>query len=141
MAQQALTIAAPDAEQMTKSLTGLAGAGITGVVEGVIIQLAPTLGALETPLTWGVLLGIPAIGTAGALFSRGMISDLMQGVASGGTAIAAFVLPGMLMPNLFAKKGSGGSRQLGSGAGVKQLGPGSGVGSRQSQHATSVMEI
>ncbi|GAJ01761.1 unnamed protein product [marine sediment metagenome] len=117
MAQE-IAFAAPRAEEMTKSVTGLAGAGITGVVEGVIVKMAPQLGALEVPFTWAALLGVPAVGVAGALFSRGMIGDLMQGVAAGGTAVAAFTLPAMLMPDFFGRRPQG---QLGAGQGVKQL--------------------
>ncbi|GAI44359.1 unnamed protein product, partial [marine sediment metagenome] len=71
--------------------------------------------------TWATLLGIPAVGIAGALFARGMISDLMQGVAAGGTAIAAYTLPAMLMPDLFSRRAPAGGGQLPAGAGVKQL--------------------
>ncbi|MBA7608165.1 hypothetical protein ES703_15340 [subsurface metagenome] len=118
MPPQEFAFAAPGAEEMTKSVTGLAGAGITGVVEGVIVKMAPQLGALEVPFTWAALLGIPAVGVAGALFARGMISDLMQGVAAGGTAIAGFTLPAMLMPDFFGRRAPA---QLGAGQGVKQL--------------------
>ena len=107
---------------MTKTATGLVGAGMTGVVEGVIVKMAPQLGALEVPFTWAALLGIPAVGVAGALFSRGMISDLMQGVAAGGTAIAGFALPAMLMPGFFERRApAGGQMQLGGSQGVRQL--------------------
>ena len=120
MAQE-LAFAAPGTEEMTKTAVELVGAGMTGVVEGVIVKMGPQLGALEVPFTWAALLGIPAVGIAGALFSRGMISDLMLGVAAGGTAIAGFTLPAMLMPNMFGRKG--GQGQLGAG-GFKQLSEG-----------------
>lgn len=103
MAGQTLAIAAPGAEEMTETVTGLAGAGIAGVVEGVIVKMAPKLGVLETPFTWATLLGVPAIGAVGALFTRGMLGNLFQGVAAGGTAIAAYVLPAMLMPDMFGR--------------------------------------
>ena len=123
MAQEAIAFAAPGTEEMTKTVTGLAGAGITGVVEGVIVKMAPQLGALEAPFTWAALLGIPAVGVAGALFSRGMISDLMQGVAAGGTAIAAYTLPAMLMPEMFGRRGLTAEQRaaLAAGGDVKQL--------------------
>ena len=121
MAQE-FAFAAPGTEEMTKTVTGLAGAGITGVVEGVIVKMAPQLGTLEVPFTWAALLGIPAVGIAGALFSRGMISDLMQGVAAGGTAIAGFTLPAMLMPDMFGRKLTAEQRAaLAAGRDVKQL--------------------
>ena len=114
MAQE-FAFAAPGTEEMTKTAVGLVGAGMTGVVEGVIVKMSPQLGALEVPFTWAALLGIPAIGVAGALFSRGMISDLMQGVAAGGVAIAGYTLPAMLMPDMF------GRGQPGTSPGLKQL--------------------
>ena len=42
--QQQMIIAAPGAEEMTKTVAGVAGAGITGVVEGVIVKMAPPHG-------------------------------------------------------------------------------------------------
>ncbi|GAI70707.1 unnamed protein product [marine sediment metagenome] len=126
MAQEVIAFGAPRTEEMTKTAVGVVGAGMTGVVEGVIVKMAPQLGALEVPFTWAALLGIPAIGVAGALFSRGMISDLCQGVAAGGTAIAGFSLPAMLMPDMFGRRApaGGGQGQLGAGQGVKQLAAG-----------------
>jgi len=126
MPPQELAFAAPGTEEMTKTAVGLVGAGMTGVVEGVIVKMAPQLGALEVPFTWAALLGIPAVGVAGALFSRGMISDLMQGVAAGGTAIAGFALPAMLMPDMFGRRGLTAEQRaaLAAGAEVKQLGEG-----------------
>ncbi len=122
MAQE-FAFAAPGTEEMTATGVALAGAGIAGVVEGVIVKMAPQLGALETPFTWATLLGIPVIGVAGALFTKGMIGNLFTGVAAGGTAIAAYVLPSMLVPDMFGKRASQG--QLGAGSGIKQLGAGS----------------
>jgi len=137
MAQE-LAFAAPGTEEMTKTAVGLVGAGMTGVVEGVIVKMAPQLGALEVPFTWAALLGIPAVGAAGALFSRGMISDLMQGVAAGGTAIAGFALPAMLMPNMFGRRRAsvGGSEQLGAGD-IKLLADGPLGAARRAQEATA----
>ena len=112
-------IAAPRAEEMTRVLTIGAGAGVTGAVQGVIVKVAPQLGALEPLFTWGTLLGIPAIGAAGALFTRGLISDLMLGVAAGGLGVVGFQLPELLAPIT-------GRRALGGGGGVKLLGAGAG---------------
>ena len=120
MAQE-FALAAPGTEEMTQTGIGLAGAGIAGVVEGVIVKMAPQLGALETPFTWATLLGVPLIGVAGALFTKGMIGNLCQGVAAGGTAIAAYVLPAMLVPDMFGRKAPVSQGQLGAGSGVKQL--------------------
>ncbi len=113
---EAIAFAAPRTEEMTEVLTGIAGAGITGVAEGAVIKIAPTLGALELPFTWGTLLGVPLIGVAGALFTRGILGDLFKGVAAAGAGIAGFVLPAMLLPEgLFETR-----RQI-AGVGVKQL--------------------
>jgi len=134
MAPQQFAIAAPTTEELTRVGTGLAGAAVAGVVEGVAIKMAPQLGALETPFTWATLLGIPAIGAAGALFTNGMVGDLFQGVAAGGTAIAAYVLPGMMMPDMFGKRAPG---SLNPGNGVKQLPPGRAPANMQSSAARS----
>jgi len=107
MPPQEIAFAAPRTEEMVKSVTSLAGAGVAGVVEGVIVKMAPQLGALETPFTWATLLGVPAVGIAGSLFTRGILGDLFQGVANGGTALAAYILPAMLMPDMFGKKAPG----------------------------------
>jgi len=128
MAPQQFALAAPTTEELTSLGAGLAGAGIAGVVEGVVVKLAPQLGALETPFTWATLLGVPAIGVAGALFAKGMIGDLFKGIAAGGTAIAAYVVPAMVMPaGLFGKKGNLTADQraaLAAGRGIKRLGAG-----------------
>jgi len=138
MAQE-FALAAPGTEEMMKAGIGVGTAGVTGVVEGVIVQLAPQLGALEAPFTWATLLGIPAIGIAGALVTRGMISDALQGVAAGGTAIAAFTLPAMLMPDMFGKKGKGLTAEqraaLAAGRDVKLLGQGLGDAAQRAQQA------
>ncbi|MBA7464951.1 hypothetical protein ES707_00109 [subsurface metagenome] len=120
MAQE-LAIAAPRAEEMTRVVAGVAGAGITGVVEGATVTFAKGMGALEPIFSWGVLLGAPAVGVAGALFTRGMIGDVFTGVAAGGTAILGYSLPAMLLPEIFARKSPA---QLGGGLAVKQLGAG-----------------
>ena len=135
-----MAFAAPGTEEMTETATGLAGAGIAGVVEGVIIKMAPQLGVLETPFTWATLLGVPAIGAVGALFTRGMLGNLFQGVAAGGTAIAAYVLPAMLMPDMFGKKGQLTAEQraaIAAGRDVKLLGAGSAAQRAQQAAARS----
>jgi len=115
-------IAAPRAEEMTKVVAGVAAAGVTGVVEGATVMFAKGMGALEPIFSWGVLLGAPAIGVAGALFTRGLIGDVFQGVAAGGTAILGYSLPAMIAPEIFTRKAPA---QLGAGQpGVKQLGQG-----------------
>ena len=129
MAQEAIAFGAPGTEQMTKTVTGIAGAGIVGVVEGTVVMFAKRMGALEPFLSWGALLGIPALGVAGALFTRGILGDISQGVAAGGTAILGYSLPAMLAPELFERKATLTPEQrallaAGGGNAVKLLGAG-----------------
>lgn len=98
MAQEAIAFAAPRAEEMTRVVTIGAGAGITGAVQGVVVKMAPQLGALEPLFTWGSLLGIPAVGALGALFTRGMLSDLSMGIAAGGLGVVGYSLPELMAP-------------------------------------------
>ncbi|GAI45366.1 unnamed protein product, partial [marine sediment metagenome] len=63
----------------------------------------------------GSLLGVPVLGIAGALFTRGMIGDLSMGVAAGGTAVLGYSLPAMVAPELFAKRPPAGGGLLGAG--------------------------
>jgi len=121
MPQEAIAFAAPSTEAMTKTVTGLAGAGITGAVEGVVLSIAPKVGALEPIFTWGTLLGVPAIATAGALFTRGMLGDMFQGMACGGLGVVGYSLPSMLAAFTERRVPAGG--QLGAGS-VKLLGAG-----------------
>ena len=119
MAQE-LAFAAPRPEEMTEVAIGMGSAGVTGLAEGVVVKFAPGLGALEPVFTWGTLLGVPLIGAAGSLFTRGMINGVFKGVAAGGAAILGYSLPALVTPFMPAA-----ARQLGSGGGVKQLPPGS----------------
>lgn len=123
MPPEAIAIAAPRAEEMTRTVAGIGGGLVTGVVEGTTVLFAKGMGALEPIFSWGVLLGAPAVGVAGALFTRGMLGDLMQGVAAGGTAILGYSLPSMLAPELFGRKAPA-REQLGGGNSVKLLGQG-----------------
>ncbi len=119
-----LAFAAPRTEEMTKVAVGLGGAVVTGLAEGAIIKFAPGLGALQPVITWGTLLGVPLIGVAGALFTKGMIGDLFQGVAAAGAGILGYSLPALIapyMPTGGQPGGGQGARQLGGGSGVKQL--------------------
>jgi len=129
----AIAFAAPRTEELTKVVTGLAGAGIAGVVQGVIVKMAPQMGAAAPILTWGSLLGTPVLGTMGALFTRGMLGDLFAGIAAGGTAVLGYSLPEMVMP-------TAGRRALGQGnpGGVKQLGQGAGNAAQRIQQQARV---
>ncbi len=119
MPPQEFAFAAPTTEEMTKVAIVGVGAGFTGAVEGVIVSMAPKLGALELPFTWGTLLGVPAVGVAAALMTKGMISDMGLGVAAGGLAILGYTMPAMLQEFTLGRA----PRQLGAG-GVKLLGQG-----------------
>lgn len=119
---QELAFAAPNTEKMTKAVIGVGSAVVTGLAEGVVISMAPALGALTPVVTWGVLLGAPAVGVAGALFTEGMIGDAFTGIAAGGAAVLGYSLPALLKPYLpTAARGGGAKEQLGGGADVKQL--------------------
>jgi len=106
--------------------------------------MAPALGAMQPVLTWGTLLGVPLIGAAGALFARGMIGNVFEGIAAGGSAILGYSLPALLKPYLptGAQGGGQGARQLGGGQGVKQLPAGpAGAPQRAQQMARAGMEF
>ena len=122
---QEIAFAAPRVEEMTRVVAAGAGAGITGVVEGVVIKMAPELGAAQPIFTWGTLLGVPLLGAAGALFTRGLLGDLCTGIACGGLGIVGYSLPEMLAP-ITGKKGPQLTPEqraaLAAGANVKLLG-------------------
>ena len=123
MAQE-FGIAAPRAEEIQRTAV-VGGLGlVTGVVEGATVMFAKGMGALEPIFSWGVLLGAPAVGLAGALFTRGLISDACLGVAAGGTAILGYSIPAMIAPEIFSRKAPPGGGLLGGGSGVKLLGAG-----------------
>ena len=125
MAQE-IAFAAPRAEEMTRVVTGAVGAGVTGLVEGVMVEMAPQMGKAEPLLTWGTLLGAPLIGGFGALFTRGMLGDLCQGVLAGGLGVVGYSLPA-LMEKAKSKPTSQARAQVGAGQGVRQINAGQGV--------------
>ncbi|MBA7669382.1 hypothetical protein ES703_77512 [subsurface metagenome] len=129
----AIAFAAPRAEEMTKAVAAGAGAGITGAVEGVIVKMAPALGALEPVFTWGALLGVPMVAAAGALFTRGLLGDLFLGAACGGLGVIGYTLPEMMAPIIGGKAGGG---QLGGG--VKLLGAGVAGAAQRAQAKAAV---
>jgi len=141
MPPEAIAFAAPRAEEMTKVVAVGAGAGITGVVEGTTVMFAKGMGALEPILSWGVLLGAPAVGIAGALFTRGMLGDAMQGVAAGGIAILGYSVPAMIAPEIFGRKAPLTAEQraaLAAGNAVKQLGAGPAAAAEAAARAAKV---
>lgn len=121
MAQE-IAFATPRAEEMTRVVAAGAGAGITGAVQGIIVKLAPEMGAAAPILTWGTLLGIPMMGAAGALFTRGLLGDLFMGVACGGLGVVGYSLPELLAP-ITGQRAGGGALPPG-GSNVKLLGAG-----------------
>jgi len=135
MALEAMGFAAPRTEEMTEVALGLGGAVVTGLAEGVVIKFAPGLGALQPVLTWGTLLGVPLVGTAGALFMKGMIGELFKGIATGGAAILGYSLPALVAPYMpkTTSQGGGGGAQLKSGQGVKELPAGPGFAPQRAQ--------
>ena len=137
MAQEAIAFAAPRAEEMTKVVATGAGAGITGAVEGIVVKMAPALGALEPVFTWGALLGIPAVAAMGALFTRGMLGDLFMGAACGGLGVIGYTLPELMAP-ITGRRAPGAGSQLGPGGGVKQLGQGAAEAARRAQTGARV---
>jgi hypothetical protein len=133
----AVAIGAPRTEDITKMAIGM-GSGLgTGLVEGFMVSMAPKLGNAAPLITWGTLVGVPIIGAAGALFTRGMLGDFFQGVAAGGSAILGYSIPALVAPLTGKQAGGGG------GGGVKQLGAGRpGDAIQQQQGALrSVLEI
>ncbi len=126
MAQQ-FALATPTTEEMTR--VGIVGglAGATGAVEGIVLSMAPKLGALELPFTWGTMLGVPVIGAAVALMTKGMIGDAGLGIAAGGAAILGRELPIMLQEFTLAKARPGGGLLGAGNPGTRLLGAGAGA--------------
>jgi hypothetical protein len=143
MAQE-LAFAAPRTEEMTKTAIGtVAGIG-TGVVQGVIAKFSPQFGVIAPYLTWGSLIVTPLVGVAGALFTRGMISDAFMGVAAGSGGVLGYSIPGLVEVGI-AGKGQLTAAQraaLAAGGGVKQLPAGAAFApQRQQALAKSSLEF
>ncbi len=129
---EAIAFAAPRTEEMTKTLSGVAGAGIAGLAEGIIVRVAPQMGAAAPVLTWGALIGTPMVGVLGSLFTRGMLGNVFQGVACGGIGVLAYSLPEMIAP-VGGRRGSPARGQLPAGNPVKQLPAGASAAQRAQQ--------
>jgi len=145
MAQE-LAFAAPRTEEMTRTAVGVGVGAATGIIQGVVAKFAPQFGAISPFLTWGSLIATPLIGVAGALFTRGMISDACMGVAAGSSGVLGYSLPGLLpelglgkkTPQLTAEQRAA----LAAGRDVKQLPAGpAGAPQRQQALARSSLEI
>ena len=100
MAERAIAIAAPTTVEVTRTVSMAAGAGITGLMEGMIVRIAPKMGAAAPVLTWGALIGVPTFGIFGALFTRGVLGDVLTGVAAGGIGVLGYSLPEMISPTV-----------------------------------------
>ena len=138
MPPQELAFAAPGTEEMMGVAVVGGSAGITGVVEGVVVKMAPQMGAAAPVLTWGTTLGVPLGGALGALFTRGLISEAFKGIAAGGLAMLGFTLPEMLMPG----EERGRTReQVGQGRDVKLLGRGAADAAQRAQEAAAKAAI
>ena len=135
MPPQEFAFAAPRTEEMTRVGIGVVGAGITGLVEGVAVKMAPQLGAAAPIITWGTLIGAPLVGASVALFSRGMIADLGIGVAAGGIGVLGYSLPEMIAPAL-GRRAQLTQEQLAAlaaGGGIKQLPSGAAYAAQRAQ--------
>ena len=138
MAQE-FALATPTTEEMTR--VGIVGgvAGVTGAVEGIALTMAPKLGALELPFTWGTMLGVPVIGAGIALLTKGMVSDAGLGIAAAGAAILGQTLPTMLQEfTLAGRRAPAGGGQLGAGPSVKLLGQGAFAAPQRAQSMAAV---
>ncbi|MBA7637662.1 hypothetical protein ES703_45308 [subsurface metagenome] len=134
MAQEAV-FAAPRTEEITRAAVGMGAGVVTGLSQGVIAKFAPQFGAAAPFLTWGSLLITPLVGIAGALFTRGMISDVFMGVAAGSSGVLGFSVPG-LMPEIGRRRVSG--QNGGDQGGIKQLGAGAKYAPQRQQGAVRV---
>ena len=136
-----LAIAAPRTEEMTKTAIGTVAGVATGLVQGVVAKFAPQFGAISPFLTWGSLIATPLIGVAGALFTRGMVSDAFMGVAAGSGAVLGYSIPGLLPEFGLAKRGQLTAEQraaLAAGHSVKQLPPGAAFAPQRQQAMAAV---
>jgi len=135
MPPQDFAFATPDTEEITKvAVTGVA-AGFTGMVEGVMVSMAPQMGTLQPMVEWATYLGVPLLAIAGALFTKGMVADALTGVACGGMGVLGMKLPDLMAAGI---PGFAGGRPPGSvpgGARVKQLGAGNPAAVRAQQAA------
>ncbi|GAJ21213.1 unnamed protein product [marine sediment metagenome] len=133
MAQE-LAFAAPRTEEMTRTAIGVGVGAATGAVQGVVAKFAPQFGKIAPFLTWGSLIATPLVGVAGALFTRGMISDAFMGVAAGSSGVLGYSIPGLLEVGL-AGRGqlTEAQRAALAAGGVKQLPPGAAYAPQRQQ--------
>ena len=131
---------------MTRTAVGVGVGAATGIIQGVVAKFAPQFGAIAPFLTWGSLIATPLVGVAGALFTRGMISDAFMGVAAGSSGVLGYSLPGLLPELGLAKKTPQLTAEqraaLAAGTSVKQLPPGAAFApQRQQAQARSSLEF
>ena len=143
MAQE-FAFAAPRTEEMTKTGIGVGVGFATGLVQGAVAKFAPQFGVVAPYLTWGSLIATPVIGVAGALFTRGMVSDALLGVAAGSSGVLGYSVLGLL-PEMGLARGKLTAEQraaLAAGRDVKQLPAGpAGAPQRQQALAKSSLEF
>jgi hypothetical protein len=92
-------LARPSAMEMTETMASMVGAGIGGVIEGVLVKTSSRFGAAAPYLTWGVLIGTPVVGVLGALFLKGMMGQFMHGVGAAGAGILGYTIPELISPS------------------------------------------
>ncbi|MBA7609489.1 hypothetical protein ES703_16680 [subsurface metagenome] len=139
---EAMAIAAPRTEEIIKSGVGMGMGMVTGLAQGTVAKFAPQFGAIAPILTWGSLLITPLIGAAGALLTRGTLSDALMGVAAGSSAVLGYSVPALLPE--FGRRGLTAEQRaaLAAGRDIKQLPPGpAGALQRQQQAAARAVGI
>ena len=140
MPAEAIAFAAPRAEDVTRTVSSLAGAGIAGLAEGIIVRVAPQMGAAAPVLTWGALIGTPMLGALGALFTRGLLSNVLEGVAAGGVGVLAYSMPELIAPTAGRRRTPAAPGQLPPGSQVKQL-PGGASAAQRAQQSVGAMSL
>ena len=119
---EGIAFAAPRAEDMTRTVAVVSGAGIAGLCEGAIVKIAPTMGKAAPVLTWGALIGTPVVGTLAALFTKGILGDVFLGVAAGGVGVLGYSIPELIAPTTGRRAPA--TREIAGGSQVKLLGAG-----------------
>ncbi|MBA7575967.1 hypothetical protein ES708_17803 [subsurface metagenome] len=143
--QEAIAFAAPRTEEMTKTAIGTVAGIATGVIQGVVTKFSPQFGVIAPYLTWGSLIVTPLVGVAGALFTRGMVSDAFLGVAAGSGGVLGYSIPGLVEVGIAKKAPQLTAEQraaLAAGTSVKQLPAGAAFApQRQQALAKSSLEF
>lgn len=75
-----------------EKVTEMVGAGMGGLVNGAIWRFTPVNAPVAVMITGGLAVG----GLVGSIFTKGVPSKLLGGLAAGSTAVLGFVAPLML---------------------------------------------